>query len=81
MKATSASDPATPFDISRSELLEAGAYGDRYYTYRDTNTATPQVTRCANPMKLISENQGRLLLSGAQLELSLATATEDSHAE
>lgn len=81
VKATSASDPATPFDISRSELLEAGAYGDRYYIYRvtDTNTATPRVTRWANPMRLIRENQGRLLLSGAQMELGLATAADDSN--
>ncbi|MDP3968990.1 MAG: DUF3883 domain-containing protein [Nocardioides sp.] len=80
VKATSASDPGTPFDISRSELLEAVAYGDRYYIYRvtDTNTATPRITRWADPMKLIRENQGRLLLSGAQMELGLATAT-DSH--
>lgn len=73
VKSTSASDPSTPFDISRSELLEAGTHGDRYYVYRvtDTNTETPRITRWANPMKLIREQQGRLLLSGAQMELGL----------
>ncbi|WP_407336096.1 DUF3883 domain-containing protein [Dietzia kunjamensis] len=83
VKATSASDPSTPFDISRSELIEAGAYGDRYFIYRvtDTNTATPRITRWANPMKLIRENRGRLLLSGAQMELGLAPVSESYTAD
>lgn len=83
VKATSASDPSTPFDISRSELMEAGTYGERYFIYRitDTNTSTPRVTRWANPMKLIRENRGRLLLSGAQMELGLAPVDESPHAD
>jgi hypothetical protein len=80
VKATSASDPTTPFDISRSELLEAGAYGNWYYIYRvtDTNTAKPRITRWSNPMKLIRESQGRLLLSGAQMELGLEASADNS---
>ncbi len=79
VKATSASDPSTPFDISRSELLEAGAYGDQYFIYRvtDANTASPRITRWRNPLRLIRENHGRLLLSGAQMELGLSAATAD----
>ena len=79
VKATSSSDPSTPFDISRSELLEAGAYGDRYYIYRvtDTNTSKPRITRWSNPMRLIRENQGRLLLAGAQMELGLEASVPD----
>jgi hypothetical protein len=80
VKATSASDPTTPFDVSRSELLEAGAYGDRYYIYRvtDTNSAKPRITRWSNPMKLVRENQGRLFLAGAQMELSLEASSDSS---
>lgn len=83
VKATSATDPATPFSISNSELLAASAYGDSYHIYRvtDTNTATPQVTRWANPMKLIREKQGRLMLAGAQMELGLVEPPGDSGAE
>lgn len=73
VKSTSGSDPAAPFEISRSELLEAGALGARYLIYRvtDANTSSPTVTRWADPLRLIREGNGRLLLSGAQMELGL----------
>ena len=83
VKATTGSDPTAPFDISRSELLEAAAHGARYYIYRvtDTNTSAPRITRWADPMRLIREHRGHLALSGAQMELGLALASQNGESD
>lgn len=73
VKATTGSDPTEPFYISRAELIEAGVHGDRYYIYRvtDVDTAQPRITRWANPMRLVKNQQGQLLMTSAQMELGL----------
>ena len=78
VKATTASDPTEPFYISRAEIVEASVHGDRYFIYRvtDVNTAEPQITRWANPMRLVKNEQGQLLVANAQMELGLARLEE-----
>lgn len=73
VKATKGSDPAEPFYISHAELIEATYRRSRYYVYRitDVDSATPVITRWADPLALIKEGKGRLLLAKAQMALSL----------
>ncbi|UHJ57109.1 DUF3883 domain-containing protein [Mycolicibacterium fortuitum] len=73
VKSTTAADPAEPFYISQAEIVEASIHGDRYYIYRvtDVDTAEPQITRWADPMRLVKNEQGRLKVATAQMELGL----------
>lgn len=73
MKSTKGSDPAEPFYISHAELTEATYRRSRYYVYRvtDVDSAVPTITRWADPLGLIKEGKGRLLLAKAQMALSL----------
>lgn len=73
VKATKASDPSEPFYISHAKLIEATYRRSRYYVYRvtDVDTATPVITRWADPLALIKEGKGRLLLAKAQMTLVL----------
>ncbi|PND54720.1 hypothetical protein CRM90_26505 [Mycobacterium sp. ENV421] len=82
VKSTVGSDPSDPFYISGAELLEASFHRNRYYIHRvtDVNTATPSITRWCNPIELIKNEQGRLLLSTAQMELGVLASLPDSNA-
>ncbi len=73
VKATKGSDPAEPFYISHAELIEATYRRSRYYLYRvtDVDSASPVITRWADPLALIKEGRGRLLLAKAQMALTL----------
>ncbi|PRY52511.1 uncharacterized protein DUF3883 [Knoellia remsis] len=73
VKATRASDPAEPFYISHAELIEATYRRSRYYIYRvtDVDDAAPLITRWADPLALIKEGRGRLLLAKAQMALTV----------
>jgi hypothetical protein len=73
VKSTVGSEPSDAFYISNAELLEASFHRSRYYIYRvtDVDTATPRITRWCNPIELIRNAQGRLLLSTAQMELGI----------
>jgi hypothetical protein len=73
VKATTSSDPSEPFYISKSELIEAGNHGDRYYIYRvtDVDTEGPAVFRWPNPLRLVKSGQARLIMATAQMELGL----------
>ena len=46
---------------------------DRYYVYSvsETDSVTPAITRWADPLALIKEGKGRLLLAKAQMSLTL----------
>lgn len=81
VKSTVGSDPSDPFYISEAELLEASFHRNRYYIHRvtDVNTATPSITRWCNPIELIKNEQGRLLLSTAQMELGALASAPDSN--
>lgn len=84
VKSTTGSDPAEPFYISHSELIEASFRRSRYYLYRvtDVDSATPTITRWADPLGLIKEGKGRLLLAKAQMALALQhKSTEDELSE
>jgi len=73
VKSTKGSDPAEPFYISHAELIEATYRRSRYYVYRvtDVDSAVPTITRWSDPLGLIKEGKGRLLLAKAQMALSL----------
>jgi hypothetical protein len=73
VKSTVVSDPTEPFYISDAELVAAGFHGSRYYIYRvtDVDTASPRITRWRNPIELINNGLGRLLLGTAQMKLGL----------
>lgn len=73
VKSTKGWDPAEPFYISHAELIEATYRRSRYYLYRvtDVDSATPTITRWADPLGLIRDGKGRLLLAKAQMALSL----------
>ncbi|RZU48794.1 uncharacterized protein DUF3883 [Krasilnikovia cinnamomea] len=78
VKATRADDPGEPFYISHTELLEAALHRSQYYIYRVTGTdsATPVITRIADPLGEISDGRGRLLLTKAQMILPFADLNE-----
>ena len=73
VKSTNGSDPVEPFYISHAELIEATYRRSRYYVYRvtDVDSTAPTITRWADPLGLIKEGKGRLLLAKAQMALSL----------
>ena len=63
VKATNGCDPAEPFYISHADLVEASYRRSRYYVYRvtDVDSASPTITRWADPRALTKEGKGRLL--------------------
>lgn len=72
VKSTRSSDPGEPFYISHGELIEAIFYRERFFIYRvtDVDTATPAVIRAADPLRLVKEGRGRLLLAKAHMALA-----------
>ena len=78
VKATSDSDPTSPFEISQAELLKAVEQRSRYYIYRvtDVDTEAPKVVRYQDPMALIEANAAELRLSGARLAFGPDAAME-----
>ena len=71
VKATKGTDPSDAFYISRGELVEASVHRGRYYIYRvtDVDSAVPTITRWADPLGLIKDGKGQLLLAKAQMTL------------
>lgn len=71
VKATNGTDPTDAFYISRGELIEATVRRSRYYIYRvtDVDAAVPIITRWADPLGLIKDGKGHLLLAKAQMTL------------
>ena len=71
VKATKGTDPSDAFYISRGELVEATVHRSRYYIYRvtDVDSAVPTITRWADPLGLIKDGKGQLLLAKAQMML------------
>lgn len=81
VKSTKGSDAAEPFYVSHAELIEATFRRSRFYIYRvtDVDSASPTITRWADPLALIKDGKGRLLLAKAQMVLSLRDqATNDN---
>ncbi|MET7402374.1 DUF3883 domain-containing protein [Dactylosporangium sp. NPDC005572] len=78
VKSTKADDPGEPFYLSQAELLEASLHGSRYFIYRVTNavTAAPTITRVADPLRMIKEGRGRLLLDRAQMTLAFSNTSD-----
>lgn len=78
VKATKGSDPTEPFYISHAELIEASFRRSRFYIYRvtDVDSAVPAITRWADPLALIKEGKGQLLLAKAQMALTLGDEPE-----
>jgi hypothetical protein len=78
VKSTNSDDPGEPFYISRAELVEATFHRSRYYIYRVTNvdTAAPTIIRAADPMRLVREGKGRLLLNNAHMTLAFGSPTQ-----
>lgn len=73
VKSTKATDPAEAFYISHAELIEASFRRSRFYIYRVTNVdaQVPLITRWADPLGLIKDGKGRLLLAKAQMALAM----------
>lgn len=73
VKSTKSADPTEAFYISHGELIEATYRRSRFYIYRvtDVDAAVPSITRWADPLGLIKEGKGRLLLAKAQMALTL----------
>ncbi len=71
VKATKGTDPTDAFYISRGELIEATVRRSRYYIYRvtDVDAVVPTITRWADPLGLIKDGKGHLLLAKAQMTL------------
>lgn len=59
--------------ISHAELIEATYRRSRYYVYRviEVDSATPTITQWSDPLALIKQGKGRLLLAKAQMALTL----------
>jgi hypothetical protein len=76
VKATKSADPTEAFYISHAELIEAMHRRSRFYIYRvtDVDAAVPSITRWADPLGLIKDGKGRLLLAKAQMTLTLDEA-------
>jgi hypothetical protein len=74
VKSTKGNDPTDTFYISQRELIEATVRRSRYYIYRvtDVDSAVPAITRWSDPLGLIKDGKGHLLLAKAQMALSLA---------
>ncbi|MEQ7127433.1 DUF3883 domain-containing protein [Actinopolymorpha sp. B11F2] len=80
VKSTKGADPREPFYISHGELIEATYRRSRYYIYRvtDVDAEVPVVTRWKDPLTLIREGNGRLLLAKAQMALALENEADGS---
>jgi hypothetical protein len=76
VKSTNSDDPAEPFYISRAELIEATFQRSRYYIYRVTkvDTAAPCIWRVTDPMRLVRDGKGQLLLNKAHMTLAFASS-------
>jgi hypothetical protein len=72
VKSTKSNDPTEAFYISHAELLEAVLRRSRYYIYRVTNVDAnvPTITRWGDPLGLIGEHKGTLLLANARMTLT-----------
>ena len=83
VKSTKSANPADPFYISHAELIEATVRRGRYYIYRvtDVDTAVPHLTRWPDPLGLIKEGKGRLLLAKAQMALTLNKDGDDAKSD
>jgi hypothetical protein len=78
VKATTGDDPAEPFLISQSELLEALRHRSRFYIYRvtKTKTASPAVHRYQDPATLLAEGRAGIRLSDARMVLGPLQASD-----
>lgn len=78
VKSTTSSDPTDPFEISEPELQWAIQKADRFFVYRVTeaHTATPKVTRFADPIGLMRYGHAALRVSGARMAFRLADDSE-----
>jgi hypothetical protein len=74
VKSTKSGDPGEPFYISRAELVEATFQRSRYYIYRIINvdTVAPTIIRAADPMRLVRDGNGQLLLNNARMTLAFS---------
>lgn len=79
VKATTRSDPSTPFLISKNELVLAAIHRDRYFIYRVTDALTdsPTVTRFRDPFGQLVDRKGELHLRNAQMYLTVAGDDND----
>lgn len=79
VKSTKGADPTEPFYISNTELIEATHKRTRYYIYRVTevDTPAPTITRWADPLGLVKQGRGRLLLAKAQMALTIDHHDDD----
>jgi hypothetical protein len=82
VKSTKAADPNAQFWISRAEVELARGKRGRYYIYRvtDTDTEAPTIRRVSDPLGLVLEGKGRVMLSQARVELSF-DSPKDSPAD
>jgi hypothetical protein len=69
VKSTSGSDPAAPFLISYSELLQAIKWGAQYAIYRvtDVDSPVPSVHRYDNPIGRLRDGTATLDMSEARM--------------
>jgi hypothetical protein len=76
VKSTKGADPNGQFWISRAEVELARSKRSRYYIYRvtDTDTEAPTIRRVADPLGLVLEGKGRVMLSQARVELSFGSS-------
>lgn len=78
VKSTKGLVPTEAFYISHRELIEATVRRSRYYIYRVTHVdaAVPLITRWVDPLGLIKDGKGQLLLAKAQMALSLSEVVD-----
>ena len=78
VKSTKGTDPNGQFWISRAEVELARSKRGRYYIYRvtDTDTEAPTIRRVSDPLGLILEGKGRVMLSQARVELSFGSSED-----
>jgi hypothetical protein len=78
VKSTKVADPNAQFWISRAELELARSKRGRYYIYRvtDTDTEAPTIRRVPDPLGLVLEGKGRVMLSQARVELSFDSSND-----
>lgn len=72
VKSTRGSDPSEEFIISKAELDLARLHRSRYYIYRvtSTETATPVITRVADPLGLVLDGKADLHLKNARMTIA-----------
>jgi|GEM_PF-1534927 len=72
IKSTNSTDPTEPFYISKAELIEAMSRRNCFYIYRVTevDSEIPKIMRWSDPLGLINEGKGSLLLAKAQMALT-----------